>query len=463
VIRVSVSRCVALFAFALALQAVPAVADDAPVAGDAPAAPAAPAASAAPDAPATSTAPAAPATSSAGACDVGPVTSFLAADATQTGVISLDFFGAQGASVEFLECVDGTLHSLGSATSASGTATVLDAATTWNCARPVRQFYARATLADGSQVAGFYSVRTGSCASRFVARVPARVAPGKVGRVRIVDSWGIGGITPLLCIAPPHGDKVCQKVSFPHAVSIKTKRFRASLDGHWNIELLVRSKLVIRRSIAVGPNAKAPPPLPAVLATGDSTMQGVDSFLADELADTATVRSDIRIGTGLSKTDWQAIAEAQVKRFEPTVTVMSVGVNEGFAMQTPAGTSVECCDAPWVAEYVRRVRKMMRSYLRHGRGRVIWLTLPLPRSGPLTSVITAVNGAIVSAGEGMERTTILRMDQTFSPGGFQDVIRYRGRYVRVRAADGIHLSVEGTAIAAKIIAHALRAAIRSPT
>ena len=32
------------------------------------------------------------------------------------------------------------------------------------------------------------------------------------------------------------------------------------------------------------------------------------------------------------------------------------------------------------------------------------------------------------------------------------MIRYRGRYVRVRTADGIHLNVSGTAIAAKVIA-----------
>jgi len=51
---------------------------------------------------------------------------------------------------------------------------------------------------------------------------------------------------------------------------------------------------------------------------------------------------------------------------------------------------------------------------------------------------------------------VLRMDLLFSPQGFRDVMRHKGRDVRVRAADGIHLSVAGTKIAAEVVAAALR-------
>jgi hypothetical protein len=52
------------------------------------------------------------------------------------------------------------------------------------------------------------------------------------------------------------------------------------------------------------------------------------------------------------------------------------------------------------------------------------------------------------------------MDQLFSPFGYQDAIRYRGRRVRVREIDAIHLNVAGTAIAAQVVADAIRR--RSP-
>jgi lysophospholipase L1-like esterase len=51
---------------------------------------------------------------------------------------------------------------------------------------------------------------------------------------------------------------------------------------------------------------------------------------------------------------------------------------------------------------------------------------------------------------------ILRMDLLFTPEGFRDVIRYRGRDVAVRDVDGVHLNVAGTAIEARIVAEALR-------
>jgi hypothetical protein len=387
-------------------------------------------------------------------CDVGPITNFLAADATKPGVIDLIFFGAQGTSVEFFECVQDRLRPLGTLAGPPDQGTQLLEATTWDCARPSRSFVARAILPDGTLVAGAYNVRTGSCASRFDVRVPRRATAGRVARVRVVDTWGIGDFKPRLCIAPPRGDKVCSVIGFRKAVTIRTRRFRAALEGRYKIELRVDRHLV-RRTITVGGGA-APKPPPVVLATGDSTMQGVDNFLADELGDAGTVRSDIRIGTGISKSDWQAIAAGQVKRYRPRFTVMSLGVNEGFPMTPPGGAPVECCGEPWLAEYVRRVRAMMAAYRRRGEGKVLWLTLPLPRGGPLTATIVAVNGAIVRAARGMKGVRVLRMDALFTPNGFADVIRYRGRYIRVRTADGIHLNVSGTAIAAKVIAAAIR-------
>ena len=233
-----------------------------------------------------------------------------------------------------------------------------------------------------------------------------------------------------------------------------TRRFRAGTRGRWTIELRVGSHR-LHRSVTVGPGRATKPP-PVLLATGDSTMQGVDNFLADELADVATVRSDVRPGTGIGKSDWQAIAAAQVKRDRPSVTVVSLGVNEGFDLPTAAGPAAVCCGEPWIEAYATRVRALMRRYLRRGRGRVIWMTLPLPRSGARTPITTAVNAAIVRAGAGMAGVSVPRMDLLFSPNGYTETIRYRGRDVHVRTADGIHLNVSGTAIAARVVAALLR-------
>jgi lysophospholipase L1-like esterase len=383
-----------------------------------------------------------------------PEVHFFAADTTEAGVISLDFFGARGAPVVFYERVGDRRVRLGVRTSAPDTATTLKDAVTWRCARLFRRFEATATLPDGTKAIGRYSVRTPSCATRLALGVPHRLAPGARGSIRVADRWGNGGVSPQLCITPPRGSSDCTTLRLRRAITVATRAFRPALRGRWRVELRIRGHRV-RRSVAVGEGVSSVAP-PTVLATGDSMLQGIDSFLADELGDTATVRSDIRPGTGISKPGgpWAALPARQVRRLHPAATVIAIGAVDGFPLPAPDGTTVACCTSGWIAAYTRRVRDMMLTYRRRGRGRVVWLTLPIPK-GP-RDVADAVNLSILAAATGLPRVTVLRMDELFTPDGFREVMPYRGRDVRVRAADGIHLNVAGTAIAAKAVAAELR-------
>ncbi|HEY0344962.1 MAG TPA: hypothetical protein VGC59_09955 [Solirubrobacteraceae bacterium] len=384
-----------------------------------------------------------------------PEVHFFAADTSEAGVISLFFFGAEGAPVVYYERVGSRLERLGTRASPAGTPTQLENAVTWRCARLVRHFEATSTLPDGTRATGAYSVRTPSCATRFALGVPRRLAAGELGRIRVADRWGNGGVSPELCIRPPHGERDCGTLRLRRAVAVATRPFRAATPGRWRVELRIRGHRVLR-SLAVGDAGSSTAPPPSVLATGDSMMQGIDSFLADELGDAATVRSDVHPGTGISKPGgpWAMLPATQVKRLHPAATIVAIGAVDGFPMAAPDGTTQECCGAGWIAEYARRVRSSMLTYRRKGRGRVIWLTLPIPK-GP-REVADAVNASIVSAADGLKRVSVLRLDRFFTPAGFRDVMPYRGRDVRVREADGIHLNVPGTAIAAQLVAAELR-------
>jgi hypothetical protein len=379
---------------------------------------------------------------------------FFAADTTAAGVISLDFFGAKGAPVYFYERVGDRRVRLGRRISPPDTATTLKDAVTWRCSRLFRRFEAASNLPDGTRATGAYSIRTPSCATRFALGVPRRLAVGGRGAIRVVDRWGNGGVSPQLCVAPPRARLDCSTFRLRRAVTVATRPFRATASGRWRVELRIRGHRV-RRTIAVGAGTSSVPP-PTVLATGDSMMQGIDSFLADELGDSATVHSDIRPGTGISKPGgpWATLPARQVVRLHPAATVIAIGAVDGFPLTAPGGATVECCGSGWVLAYTRRVREAMLTYRRKGRGRVIWLTLPVPKGK--RDVADAVNLSVVAAATGLPRVTVLRMDQLFTPDGFREVMPYRGRDVRVRAADGIHLNVAGTAIAAKVVAAELR-------
>jgi hypothetical protein len=389
----------------------------------------------------------------------------LIADATQPGVISLRFYDAGSERVVFMECLGTQTKRLGARRNPPGTPkdfatpTRFDDAVTWSCERRTRRFSAYAKLPDGSLEVGTYSVRTPSCANRFQMQVPRRVAPGSTAPIRIVDRWGIGGLRPELCVTPPRATQSCNRVALARAVTIVTRRLRATTPGNWRIELRVGDHRT-RAEMTVGKGkAGADEALPTLLATGDSTMMGLDSFLGDELGDLFDVRSDVRLGSALSRTPfWPDHAVSQARKWRPSVTVMSVGAAfDGSPMTTPAGETLECCEQPWVLEYARRVRGMMQTYARGGHARVYWLTVPLPRLEIAVPIALAVNRAAVIAGNGTPGATVVRIDQVFTPHGYQESIRFRGRDVDVREADGIHLNVSGTAISAAIVARAIRA------
>jgi hypothetical protein len=376
----------------------------------------------------------------------------LSADTTQLGTIILRFYGAQGTAVAFYECEGSRARALGERT-AQGAETVLAPAASWRCDRLTRRFAAVATLPDGSLAHGSYNVRTTSCAHRFELVAAARLARPQRARVRVIDDWGIGGIRTTLCVTSPQQRRACRSLPFAPNAKVATHRFRATTRGRWRVELIVAHHR-IRTSIAVGVRGRVSKPL-TVLATGDSTMQGTDSFLADDLGADAKVSSDVRPGFSISSADlWTAVARTQVARLHQRATVISIGANEGFPMVAADGVKYPCCDRPWVDEYARRLRPAMRVYRRSGR--LLWLTLPAPRHRFRVPIFHAINVAIMEAAHAVGGVRVLRMDVLFSPHGYRSVMRYRGRDVRVREPDGIHLNVAGTEIAARVVAKALR-------
>lgn len=201
-----------------------------------------------------------------------------------------------------------------------------------------------------------------------------------------------------------------------------------------------------------------------LLATGDSTIQIVDGFLARRLEHrrATSVRSDARISTGISKPfqlDWVRKAREQARSVHPDVTAISIGANDGFPMKTSTGATVDCCGSRWIAEYARRVGSMMRSYERGGRSYVYWMTLPAPRPQSFARVFRSVNAAIrCAAGRAGDGVRVIDLGRVFTPGGrFRQKVTFRGRTVNARQADGIHLSTAGASIAATVLIDRMRA------
>ena len=87
----------------------------------------------------------------------------------------------------------------------------------------------------------------------------------------------------------------------------------------------------------------------------------------------------------------------------PRVTIISVGAaTDAIPLPNAAGTLVACCEEAWVRAYSRRVRGMMKTYLRDGHARVFWLTPPFPKAPARAQITYAVDDAITRAGRGLQ-------------------------------------------------------------
>jgi lysophospholipase L1-like esterase len=323
--------------------------------------------------------------------------------------------------------------------------TVLPRFAVWSCAASVRRF----TVTQGTDTATD-ELRTPTCRHRLTLATPRAVKAPDGVTARLGDRWRLGDFAVRFCVRPPGARRRCRSVQMPSGRHKRTLHFRALRPGGYALTAAMPYQRLRRTVRAAPPGGRL-----RVLATGDSMIQLVDSFIRAG-SGAAAVRSDARVSTGISKPsllDWRAHAREQAAQIEPDVTIVFLGANDGFPM-----AGADCCGMPWIAEYARRAREMMRSYARAGRGRVYWLLLPAPRAGFFRETFPAVNAALRQAAAGREDDVrLIELDEVFTPGGrYRRSMKIGGKRVRVRQSDGVHLNTTGAALAARLVIAALR-------
>jgi hypothetical protein len=371
----------------------------------------------------------------------------LRADARETGYIRLHIHARPGAEV-VIQGDRGAARRLTPARANVG----LERFARWSCRRRSRTFVATQAGPDGAPAGATAEVRTPSCAKRLAFAAPRTARAGSRQRVELRDRWGIGGIRARLCVRPPGEDRHCRRVRLARDSRSRPVRVDALRPGGYRITARTRYQRLWRAMRAAPRGGRL-----RVLATGDSMIQIIDSYLQQRIGSgPARVRSDAHISTGISKPsllDWPAHAVRRAGGLRPDVTVMFLGANDGFPM---AGAA--CCGRPWRIEYARRARGMMRTYARGGRARVYWLLLPAPRGGNFRRVYFAVNAALRRAARGLEDDVrLIDLVEVFTPGWrYRDSMTIGGRTVRVRQSDGVHLNTTGASLAAALVIRAMR-------
>lgn len=184
---------------------------------------------------------------------------------------------------------------------------------------------------------------------------------------------------------------------------------------------------------------------PTILAAGDSQMQSIYQFLFRSLVvpDRARVVYDAHPSTGIANPylfSWVRHARAMAWSVHPDATAVFLGANDSF----PLGRA-QCCGHLWVVRYAVRIKRMIRSYRRHGMGRVYWFTFPTPSSPFFRRVARGVNQAIARAAKALPQDVTVVDLRPAVPvnAGF-------------REPDGVHLTPTGYRIAASLLIRAMR-------
>jgi hypothetical protein len=269
---------------------------------------------------------------------------------------------------------------------------------------------------------------------------------GRDLRVTVRDRWHLGGVRFRLCLRPPGKDFRCHALAVGPGQWEVSRLFRARAVGRWTVRVTALSSRTVRR-VSVRRSRRSDRTL--ILTTGDSMMLTLSSVLEKRLR--ARVREDIYIGSGITKPsviDWARLPAQHLRAHAQDATVITLGMGDVYPLD-----GIECCDADWTAQYALRARRVMRVYTRGGRA-LVWLNLPYPRAGRHGPAVTAVNAAVASASAGLPGVRVLDLAAMLTPDGvYREWIERRGRQIRLRRDDGVHLAAGG----ARIVARALRA------
>jgi hypothetical protein len=378
----------------------------------------------------------------------------LAAHNDHTGYVGLRMTAPPGATVTLTETTGGTPQPIAQVT---GPQADVPHAARWRCTPRHRRFHAETTAADGTLLEADAATTTPRCRKRFTLTVrPSHPRAGRPLTVLLIDHWRVGGVHPRACARGPAGVKRCHTFALHEHRKRAAWRFRPRTPGSWHFQVRTPGAPRERDTAHVRPHSGTL----RLLATGDSMIQIIDGFLDQRLPNT-NVHSDARISTGISKPfmlDWPLHARAQARSIRPDATVVFIGANDGFPLHTRSGAKVSCCGKAWIDAYANRASGMMSSYARRGAGSVYWATLPAARSAGFRRVYRAVNAALRDAARRHPgEVRLVRLAKVFTPGfAFRQSIRWHGRLVSVRQADGVHLNVAGASIAATLIIRAMR-------
>lgn len=189
-----------------------------------------------------------------------------------------------------------------------------------------------------------------------------------------------------------------------------------------------------------------------VLIMGGSQIAGaLGLYLGNRLSDLGyTVHRKGKSASGLARPDffdWQAESARQYAEFRPHATVCLFGGNDGQGLHMGKGADpkwIRWHEEGWTEEYGRRVEAFAQAVSPEGE-HVCWLGMPMVRPTKLRARVQHMNGIFEATMAGHDNRHFIETWSTLATpeGEYTDHLTIDGKKARIRADDGVHLTVKG--------------------
>jgi hypothetical protein len=193
-----------------------------------------------------------------------------------------------------------------------------------------------------------------------------------------------------------------------------------------------------------------------VAFVGDSLSDGMWGGATRLVSREACLVSRVKLGrfaengTGLTrpaKFDWIAESKGVVAKFKPTLSVVSLGLNDRQSIVDADRKRFDLGTPAWRTRYAELSQALVRN-LRSGDAGVLWIGLPILRDKPAQDDASEKNAIFADAIRQLNDPKIRFVEpwrqNSTGPDAFQPYGRdLHGAEVQIRATDGIHFTTAG--------------------
>lgn len=199
------------------------------------------------------------------------------------------------------------------------------------------------------------------------------------------------------------------------------------------------------------------PPEEKVLVIGDSLSIPLGKRLEDYFSKIPGIhfRRLGKVSSGLARPDffdWEQTLAKLATKMKPSTVVIMIGTNDNQTLKRADGSAVQFGGPTWDKEYTRRINRVFTICRDNNpEVKIFWVGAPIMGRPDLTRDVKRINNVIKTLCENNENCHYVDTWSTLADeeGRFTDFMTDKsGERVRIRATDGVHLSLFGAKILA---------------